>query len=148
MGVLNRNIFFMIFPLFIPYDIKFIIFYFIKSSFANTIIRSWKRYLFYKKFIIDSIYNLPKTYSFIDYDLIYSVISNRTYFFFYKLYKLTTGYESYFSTIFNLFYILAVSIDDYEWISGNHNYYYTYNKFICLSMAFKFKWYSIIKLLE
>jgi hypothetical protein len=132
----------------LPNDIKSHIFFFIKSSYANSIIFYWRRYIFYKKFIIHSIYSLPKFNSFINNDLIYSVVNKYTHFLFKKLYKLTTGNESYFSNIYNCFYLLAVSIDDYEWISGWDNYYYAYNKFHCISIALKFKWNDILRLLQ
>ena len=107
----------------LPNDIKSHIFFFVKSSYANSIIFYWRRYIFYKNFIIHSIYSLPKFNSFIDNDLIYSVIFKNTYFFFKKLYRLTTGNESYFSDIYHCFYLLTVSIDDYELVSGHDNYY-------------------------
>ena len=138
----------------LPNDIKFHIYFFVKSSYANYIILSWRRYLFYKKFIIDSIYFLPKLHSYIGNDLIYSVHYKNTYFFFKKLYKLTTGNESYFSDIYHCFYLLAVSIYDYEWngmpawSTCHDNYYYTYNKFHCISIALKFKWNDILQLLQ
>ena len=132
----------------LPNDIKSHIFFFIKSSYANSIIFYWRRYIFYKKFIIHSIYSLPKFNSFINNDLIYSVVNKYTHFLFKKLYKLTTGNESYFSNIYNCFYLLAISIDDYEWVSGHDNYYYAYNKFHCISIALKFKWNDILRLLQ
>ena len=132
----------------LPNDIKSHIFFFVKSSYANSIIFYWRRYIFYKNFIIHSIYSLPKFNSFIDNDLIYSVIFKNTYFFFKKLYRLTTGNESYFSDIYHCFYLLAVSIDDYEWVYGHDNYYYAYNKFHCISIALKFEWNDILQLLQ
>lgn len=149
MDVFNKSII-LIMNLFfsLPYDIKSHIYFFVKSSYANSIIFSWRRYLFYKKFIIDSIYSLPKFNSFIDNDFIYSVVNKYTYFFFKKLYRLTTGNEYNFSSIFYCFYLLAVSIDDYEWVSGHDNYYYAYNKFYCISIALKFKWNDILQLLQ
>ena len=132
----------------LPNDIKSHIYFFVKSSYAYSIILSWRRYLFYKKFIINSIYSLPKFNSFIDNDLIYSVVFKNTYFFFKKLYRLTTGNESNFFDIYHCFYHLAVSIDDYEWVSGQDNFYYSYNKFFCISIALKFKWYHILQLLQ
>jgi hypothetical protein len=134
---------------YLPYDIQSHIYSFVKSSYANYIIHSWKRYLFYKNFIIDSIYSLPKFNSFIDFDdLVFSVVDHYTYFLFKKLYKLTTGNESYFLSIFILFYRLAISIDEYEWISGHDNLYYNYNKFFCISTAIKFKWNYILQILQ
>ena len=132
----------------LPYDIKSHIYFFVKSSYANTIIFSWRRYLFYKKFIIDSIYYLPKFNSFIHNGLIFCVLHKPTYFFFKKLYYITTGNESYFSSIINCFYILALSINDYEWVSGDDNFYYAYNKLHCISIALKFKWNNILQLLQ
>ena len=131
----------------LPNDIKIHIYFFIKTDYAKPIISSWRRYICYKKFLIDSIYSLPKFNSFIDNDLIYSVIFKNTNFFFKKLYYITTGNESYLSDIYHCFYLLAVSIDDYEWVSGYDNYYYAYNKFHCISIAFKFKWNDILQLL-
>ena len=132
----------------LPNDIKSHIYFFIKTYSANSIISSWRRYIYYKKFTIYSIYSLPKIHSFIDNDLIYSVILKNTYFFFKKLYYITTGNESYFSHIYRCFYLLAVSIDDYEWVSGHDNYYYAYNKFYCISIALKFQWDDILQLLQ
>jgi len=142
------SFFFMNYFFSLPNDIKSHIFFFVKSSYANSIIFYWRRYIFYKNFIIHSIYSLPKFNSFIDNDLIYSVIFKNTYFFFKKLYRLTTGNESYFSDIYHCFYHLAVSIDDYEWVSGHDNYYYAYNKFHCISIALKFEWNDILQLLQ
>ena len=149
-GVFNKSnhSFYMNFFFSLPNDIKSHIYFFLKTSCANSIISSWKCYISYKKFIIYSIYSLPKFNSFIDNDLIYSVVFKDTYFFFKKLYYITTGNESYFSDIYHCFYLLAVSINDYEWVSGNHNYYYSYNKFHCISIALKFKWYDILELLQ
>jgi hypothetical protein len=132
----------------LPEDIISHIYFFVKTSYANSIIYSWKRYFFHKKFILNSIYSLPKFYSFIDDDFIYSVVDKYTYFLFKKLYYITTGKESYFFNIYNLFYILAISIDDYEWVSGNDNFYYSYNKFHCISIALKYKWYKILYILQ
>ena len=138
----------------LPNDIKSHIYFFIKTSSSNSIISSWRRYISHKKFIIDSIYSLPKFFSFIDNDLIYSVYSKNTYFFFKKLYNITTGNESYLSDIYHCFYLLTVSIDDYEWNSGHewgsgHDYYYySYNKFHCISIALKFEWNDILQLLQ
>ena len=148
MFFLKVTLFIMNYFLSLPDDIKSHVYFFVKSSYANSIINSWRRYFFYKKFIIHSIYSLPKFHSLIDNHMIYSVVCKNTYFFFKKLYKLTTGNESYFSSIFNYFLILAISIDDYEWISGNDNLYYSYNKFHCISIALKFKWTNILQLLE
>lgn len=132
----------------LPDDIKSHIHFFLISSSVNSIIHSWRRYIFYKKFIINSIYSLPKFHSFIGNDLLYSVVFKRTYFFFKNLYKITTGNEYNFSSIYHCFYLLAVSIDDYEWVSGHDNFYYSYNKFICISIALKFKWNDILQLLQ
>ena len=132
----------------LPDDIQSRIFFFIKISYVNSIIYSWRRYISYKKFIIDSIFSLPKFNSFIDNDLIYSVVLKNTFFFFKKLYIITTGNESYFSDIYHSFYLLAISIDDYEWVYGYYNYYYSYNKYYCISIALKFKWYDILQILE
>lgn len=142
------TLFIMNYFLSLPNDIKSYIFFLVKSSYANSIIHSWRRYFFYKKFIIDSIYSLPKFHSFIDNRLIYSVAYKITFFFFKKLYILTTGNESYFLSIFNCFYNLAISIDDYEWIYGHDNLYYSYNKFHCISIALKFKWNNILEILQ
>lgn len=142
------SFFFMNYFFSLPNDIKSHIFFFVKSSYVNSIIFYWRRYIFYKNFIIHSIYSLPKFNSFIDNDLIYSVVFKNTYFFFKKLYNITTGNESYFSDIYHCFYHLAVSIDEYEWVSGHDNYYYAYNKFHCISIALKFKWNDILRLLQ
>ena len=139
----NMNFFFSL-----PEDIKSIIYSFIKISSANSIILSWRRYFYYKKFILASIYTLPKFYSFIDDDFIYSVVDKYTCFLFKKLFYITTGKESYFSHIYNLFYILAISIDDYEWVYGHDNFYYSFNKFHCISIALKYKWNKILYILQ
>lgn len=132
----------------LPDDIKSHVYFFVKSSYANFIIHYWRKYLFYKKFILYSIYSLPTFLSYIDNDLIYSVVRKDTYFFFKKLFKLTTGKESHLSYIYHRFYLLAVSIDDYEWDSGHENYYYSYNKFYCISIALKFQWDDILQILQ
>jgi hypothetical protein len=132
----------------LPHDIQSHIYFFIKTSSANSIISSWNRYIYHKKFTIYSINSLPKFHSFIDNDLIYSVIFKNTYYYFKKLYYITTGNESYISHIHHCFYLLAVSIDDYEWVSGRDDFYYAYNKFYCISIALKFKWNDILQLLQ
>jgi len=133
----------------LPNDIISHIVFFVKSACVNSIIVSWRRYIFHKKFIITYIYSLPKFYSFIDdNDLIYSVISEHTYFFIKKLYYITTGNEIFFTNIYYIFYRLAVSIDDYEWVSGADNFYYSFNKYHCISIALKFKWNDILHLLQ
>jgi hypothetical protein len=132
----------------LPYDIISHIDFFVKSSYVNSIIISWRRYILYKKFLIHSINSLPKFRSFINNVFIYSVVSKYTYFLFKKLYKLTTGNESYFTSIFNCFHLLAISIEDYEWVYNNYNFYYSYNKFFCISIASKFKWNNILLLLQ
>ena len=86
----------------LPNDIKSHIYFFIKTSSANSIISSWKRYICHKKFTIYSIYSLPKFNSFIDNDLIYSVVFKNTYFFFKKLYNITTG-----TNLISLIYIIV-----------------------------------------
>lgn len=131
----------------LPTDLKNHIYFFIKTHHANIITRSWRRYFSYKKFIISSIYYLPKILSFIDHDFIFPVYLKNTFFFFKKLFYITTGRESFFYDIYLLFYRLAVSIDDYEWIHDHYNYFYSYNKFYSISIATKFKWHNILKLL-
>lgn len=123
------------------------IFFFVKTYYVNCIIFYWKRYIFYKKYIFFYIRTLPKYYSFIDYDLVLDVCNKSTLFFFKKLFFLTTGKESYFLSIYKLYYLLAVSIDDYEWSSGRYNYYYYYNKYYCILIASKFSWNNILKML-
>lgn len=132
----------------LPNDIKSYIYSFVKTHYANSIIFAWKRYISHKLFILYSIHSLPKFVSLFDYDLVYSVDQINTYFYFKKLYYLTTGSESYIYDIYRYFYLLAVSLDDYEWINGNHNFYYSYNKFYCISIALKFKWNDILQLLN
>lgn len=132
----------------LPNDIINHIFSFLKIHYSNFIILHWRRYYHYKKFIINSIYNLPKFNSIINNHLIFSVISKKTFLLFKKLFTIITGNESYFNQIYNAFYTLAISIDDYEWASSYNNYYYSYNKYYCISTAFKYNWNNILIILQ
>ena len=132
----------------LPIEIQNHVYFFVYSSYTNSIINAWRRYFFYKRFIIHSIDYLPKFFSFIDNDLIFYVCHRKTYFLFKKLFQLTTGNESYLSDIYSLFYNLAVSVDDYEWANGNNDHCYSYNKYHCISIAYKFNWYNILEILN
>lgn len=132
----------------LPFDINYNIILLVKISSINSIIFSWKRYIYYKKYIIQNIENLPKFNSFFNNDLRFSVVSNFTYFFFNKLFNITTGNESYFYYIHHYFYCLALSIDDYEWVSGFYNKNFYMNKLLCISIATKFKWDHILQILD
>ena len=133
----------------LPDDIIYHIDFFIKSSYANTIRNSFIKYMDYKEFIIDSIYDLPLYHSLIDDSHVhFNICSPKTQFFFHKLYIFTHGNESYYDVIENLFYLLACSVDDYEWVSCRENHNYSLNKFYCTSIASKFNIQSIIELLN
>ena len=130
-----------------PYDIYLHIIFFIKTSYINTIIKCWKRYYFYKKFIYNSILLLPKIHSIINNDYIFNVTNIKTLFYFKKLNSIITGNESYFNSIHLIYYNLAISVDDYEWVSGINNTCYSFNKYYCLYTAIKYNWGDIIDLL-
>ncbi len=131
-----------------PSEIIQHIYFFIKTSYVSSIIKSWRRYYSFKRFILDSANFSPTTRSLVDNDYVYVVRSPYTYFYFKQLNKLITGNESYFHSIYLLYYFLAISIDDYEWISGAVNHYYSYNKFFCLQTALKFEWGDIIEIID
>lgn len=134
----------------LPCDIIKRIYFFIETSYAYSIIKSWRRYYSFKRFIFDSANFYPNARSFIDNDYVYAlnvVCSPYIYFYFKQLNKLITGNESYFRSIYLLYYYLAISIHDYEWVYGNDNHCYSYNKFFCLQIALKFKWEQIIEII-
>ncbi len=131
----------------LPSEIMQHINFFIKTSYANSIIKSWRRYYSFKNFILESANFSPYTRSFFDNDYIFIVRSQYTYFYFKQLNKLVTGNESYIYSIYLLYYSLAISIDDYEWVSGSNNNYYSYNKFFCLQTALKFNWNNIMEII-
>lgn len=133
----------------LPDDIINYIFFIVKISHSNCIIYHWRKYFFYKKFIIRYIqYSLPKFYSIINNNLIFSVVSKKHYFFYKKLFNITTGNESYLKYIYFCFYHLALSIQDYEWVSCRDNYYYSLNRYMCINITTKHNWNRILDLLE
>lgn len=132
----------------LPNDIQNHVYFFVYSSYTNSIINAWRSYFFYKRFIIHSIDYLPKFFSFIDNELIFYVLHKKTSFLFKKLFHITSGNESYIYDIRRLFYILAVSIDDYEWTNGNDDHCYSYNKYHCISIALKYNWNNILEILD
>ena len=131
----------------LPDDIIQRIYFFIETSYAYSIIKSWRRYYSFKRFIFYCANSSPITNSIVDNDYVFIVRNPFTYFYFKQLNKLITGNESYLSSIYFLFYTLAISIDDYEWVSGAHNHYYSYNKLFCLETALKFEWEQIIEII-
>tara|TARA_Y100000816_G_C26093072_1_gene577946 strand:- start:69 stop:485 length:417 start_codon:yes stop_codon:yes gene_type:complete len=130
----------------LPDDIIQRIYFFLETSYASSIIKSWRRYYSFKCFIINSTNFSPTIPSFVDNDYVYVVRSPYTYFYFKQLNKLITGNESYLDSIYSLYYCLAVSIDDYEWVTGADNFCYSNNKLLCLQTAHKFEWDNIIEL--
>jgi hypothetical protein len=132
----------------LPSEIILRIYFFVETYYVSSIIKYWRRYYLYKRFILDSANFSPTTHSFVDNDYVYVVCSPYTYFYFKQLTKLITGNESYLHSIYLLYYCLAVSIDDYEWVSGAYNYYYSYNKLFCLETAIKFEWANIIEIID
>ena len=133
----------------LPDDIIYHIDFFVKSSYANTIRNAFIKYMDYKEFIINYIYYLPLYNSLIvPSHLHFNICSPKTQFYFHKLYILTHGNESYYYVIENLFHLLALSVDDYEWVSCRENQNYSLNKFYCTSIAYKFNIQSILQLLN
>ena len=132
----------------LPSEIIQRIYFFLETSYASSIIQSWRRYYSFKRFIIDYAYDSPVTHSFVDNDYVFIVHSPYTYFYFKQLNKLITGNESYLSYIYFLYYRLAISIDDYEWVYGSYNHNYSYNKLFCLDTALKFEWELIIEIIS
>lgn len=133
----------------LPPDIILHIDVFVKYSYVNYIIAKWRRYYSYKCFIYYSVKNLPKFRSIFHDFNIYFVNNKHTYFYFKKLKQLITGRETYINSIYLLYYQLARSIDDYEWAWNGYGsrFFHYLNRNICITVANKFKWDSIIELL-
>ena len=131
----------------LPSEIIQHIYFFIETSYVSSIIKAWRRYYSFKHFIFHYAIYSPITNSIVDNDYVFIVHSPYTYFYFKQLNKLITGNESYLSYIYFIFYTLALSIYDYEWVYGAYNHYYSYNKFLCLQTALKFEWYDIIEII-
>ncbi len=129
-------------------DINLHIHHFIISSYANTIIRSWKRYYLHKCFIIFSITFLPRHHSMYNHSRIFNAANNLTYFYFKIFNSLVTGRESYIHLIYNTYFLLALSISDYEWLLNYNNYIIKRNKDLCILTATKFNWIEILNIFD
>ena len=132
----------------LPNDIILHIQYLLKIyNAAYTIKRCLNKYYTHKCFIINSILNLPKYNSLIDNSLVIDPSSIQTYFYFKILRRLTTGNESYFNIIHCAYYLLALSIDESDWVYAHQNIYTSYNKFNCLTFSIKYQIDEIIRLI-
>lgn len=132
----------------LPNEIQHKIFYFVKISYVDTIIKAWKRYNNFKKFIIDMAYMSPVCYSCLDGDIMFNVSHAFTKYYFNILNTITTGNESYIHTIYLLFCSLAISINDYEYHYNLDDINYSFNKFYCTSISNKLHWYSILHIID
>ena len=141
----------------LPYELIAHIQFFLNTSYVQTIIKYYKKSFFHKKFIIDQINLLPTHHSFftnVNNVMLYNIISKKTHLYFHKLSKLINGRESYINYIEFLFWKLANSISDFEWVTGNdgalftRNDNYAENKALCYNTSRKFNWHYIIDILE
>ncbi len=97
----------------LPRDIRLYIFSLVKIISANVIIKSWKRYLYFKKFIFDTTYKSPTYFSILDGELMFDVSHSFTSFYFKILTNITTGNESYFHSIYLLLFSFSIFFVDY-----------------------------------
>jgi hypothetical protein len=136
----------------LPNELILHIQFFVKTSYVITIIKSFKKYFYYKKFIIKQINILPVHHSFFTNTnnvMLYNIVNKKTLFYFYNLSKLINGRESYIDSIWFLFWKFADSISDFEWVTGNlKNNYYIKNRLICYNTSYKFNWFNILEILE
>lgn len=132
----------------LPTDVQSYILSIIKIISVNMIIKAWKSYYYFKKFIFDTAYNSPVSFSDLDGEIIFNVTHPFTKFYFNILNNITTGNESYRQSIYLLFYSLAVSINDYEYTYDCNNLNYSFNKFYCTSISHKFNWNSILYIMD
>lgn len=140
----------------LPYELIAHIQFFLNTSYVQTIIKYYKKSFFHKKFIIDQINLLPTHHSLfthVNNVMLYNIIQKKTLIYFTKLSKLINGRESYFEYIKFLFWKLANSISDFEWVTGNdgslfvRNNNYIKNKEICYNTSKKFNWNDIIEII-
>ncbi len=141
--IIPRNTYLYILPIEIINHIN----YFLLVSYSNIIKKTWRNYLYYKKFLIDHSYTLPSYHSFFLSDIYINICSKKTTFYITKLSKIVTGNESYCKNIWHLYYILANSIFDYEYVSSFPNQYYKINKSSCFHVASKLNWQEIIDII-
>lgn len=132
----------------LPYDIRFHIFSFVKIFSVNIIIKSWRRYYHFKKFIFDTVYKSPAYLSDLDCQLMFNISHPFTLFYFKIFTNIITGNESYFPSIYFLIYSFAVSIDDHQFNFDYNNNTFFLNKFYCTSIANKFNWNSILNIID
>lgn len=133
----------------LPSDIRdYILIILKKNSSVNCIIRSWRRYFNYKNFIYYMANQSPVYNSIFDDQLIYDVSHPYTRYYFHLFSNIFTGNESKFSSIYILFYMFAVSINDYELSNNTNNIYYIFNKLYCTHVASEFNWNSILNILD
>ena len=132
----------------LPIEIINLINYFLQGIYSQIIQRKWKNYLCYKKFLIDNSYTLPSYSSFLYNDIYFNICSKKTTYYFTKLSNVVTGNESYNKNIWHLYFVLANSIFDYEYVSGFPNKYYEINKSLCFNVASKFNWQEILDIIH
>ena len=132
----------------LPIEIINLINYFLRDIYSQIIQRKWKNYLYYKNFLIDNSYTLPSYSSFLYNDIYFNICSKKTTYYFTKLSNVVTGNESYNKNIWHLYFILANSVFDYEYVSGFPNKYYEINKSSCLKVASKLNWQEIIDIIN
>lgn len=132
----------------LPPDIQSYIFSFVKIFSVNMIIKAWKNYNYFKKFIMNYAYTSPVYHSCLDGELLFNVSHEYTAFYFNILNNITTGNESYIHDIYLLFCSLAISISDYEDHYDINNFNYSLNKYYFTSITHKLNWYSISHLID
>jgi hypothetical protein len=132
----------------LPMEIILHINYFLHVIYSKIIQKTWRNYLYYKKFLIDYSFVLPSYSSLFYCDIYFNICSKKTTYYFTKLSNIVTGNESYHKNIWHLYYILANSIFDYEYVSGFPNKYYEINKSLCFNIASKLNWSEIIDIID
>lgn len=132
----------------LPNEIQYKIFNFVKISHVNTIIKAWKRYYNFKKFIINMAYTSPIYNSSVDGDIMYNVSHQFTKYYFNILNNIITGNESYIQNVYVLICAFAISINDYEYYYDIDDINYSFNKFYCTSISNKLNWHSILYIID
>jgi len=132
----------------LPMEIILHINYFLHVIYSKIIQKTWRNYLYYKKFLIDYSFVLPSYSSLFYCDIYFNICSKKTTYYFTKLSNIVTGNESYHKNIWHLYYILSNSIFDYEYVSGLPNKYYEINKSLCFNIASKLNWSEIIDIID
>ena len=134
----------------LPDEIILHIQYFVKIHYINKIKKAWNNYISHKLFTLDILYNIIYYPSITSNNSIFNPMTNFTYFYFKKLNNLINGRELYINDYIKyLYYILAISIDEFQQLNYTSytDYYFQWNIFYCLNTAYKFNWNNIIDFL-